>query len=195
MDQQTLDAYDRDAAAFTADWDAQPTPADLQAAVLKFFRPGQTADIGCGSGRDTAWLVQIGFAAIGLDSSEGILAEARRLHPHIDFRRAALPELDGIADGAFSNVLCETVMMHLEPATIPAAVRRLIAILAAGGTLYLSWRLSSGTGSRDKHGRLYAGFDATLVLDQLTQAEILLNEEVLSTSSGKLVRRVVARKP
>jgi trans-aconitate methyltransferase len=86
MDQQTLDAYDRDAAAFTADWDAQPTPADLQAAVLKFFRPGQTADIGCGSGRDTAWLVQIGFAAIGLDSSEGILAEARRLHPHIDFR-------------------------------------------------------------------------------------------------------------
>jgi hypothetical protein len=86
-------------------------------------------------------------------------------------------------------------MMHLEPATIPAAVRRLIAILAAGGTLYLSWRLSSGTGSRDKHGRLYAGFDATLVLDQLTQAEILLNEEVLSTSSGKLVRRVVARKP
>jgi SAM-dependent methyltransferase len=194
MDQQTLDAYDRDAAAFAADWDAQPTPADLQATVLKFFRPGTTADIGCGSGRDTAWLAQKGFAAVGFDSSEGILAEARRLHPHIGFRRAALPDLDGIADGVFTNVLCETVMMHLVPVIIPAATRRLVAILAGGGTLYLSWRVSGGTGSRDKHGRLYAGFDAALVLAQLAQSEILLDEEVLSASSGKLVRRVVARK-
>jgi SAM-dependent methyltransferase len=194
MDQQTLAAYNRDAASFAADWGAQPAGTDLQAAVLKFFSLGPTADIGCGSGRDTAWLAQNGFAAIGFDYSEGLLAEARRLHPGIEFRRAALPELGGIADGSFMNVLCETVIMHLEPALIPQAVRRLVAILKARGTLYLSWRASEGAGSRDKHGRLYAAFDAALVLNELKGVQVLLDEQSGSASSGKLVRRVVARK-
>lgn len=194
MDQKTLTAYDRDAAGFAADWDAQPTPVDLQTAVKEFFAPGATADIGCGSGRDTAWLVQNGFAAIGYDPSEGLLREARRLHPGIEFRRAGLPELGGIADKSFANVLCETVIMHLEPADIPAAAHRLLAILKPAGTLYLTWRVSTPGEDRDKHGRLYAAFDAALVLDQLQQTELLLNEEAVSASSGKLVRRVVARK-
>jgi SAM-dependent methyltransferase len=194
MDQQTLAAYDRDAASFAADWDAQPTATDLQAAVLKFFSLGPTADIGCGSGRDTAWLARAGFCAIGFDYSEGILAEARRLHPGIEFRRAALPELESIADGSFTNVLCETVIMHLEPTLISPAVRRLLAILKPGGTLYLTWRVSEGAGSRDKHGRLYAAFDVGLVLNELKAAPILLDERGDSASSGKLIRRIVARK-
>jgi SAM-dependent methyltransferase len=194
MDQQTLAAYDREAASFAADWDAQPTATDLQGAVLKFFSLGPTADIGCGSGRDTAWLAQNGFAAVGFDYSEGILAEARRLHPGIEFRRATLPGLEGIADSSFTNVLCETVIMHLEPAAIPAAVRRLVAILKSGGTLYLTWRVSEDAGSRDKHGRLYAAFDAALVLNELKAAHVLLDEQSLSASSGKLIRRIVARK-
>jgi SAM-dependent methyltransferase len=195
MDRETIAAYDRDAALFAADWDAQPTATDLQAAVLKSFSPGLTADIGCGSGRDTAWLVQNGFAAVGFDYSEGILAEARRLHPGIELRRAALPELDGIANGSFVNVLCETVIMHLEPVDIPAAVRRLVAILKSGGVLYLTWRVTAQHSNRDKHGRLYAAFDPAAVLNELKPAQVLLDEQSDSASSGKLVRRIVARKP
>jgi SAM-dependent methyltransferase len=193
MDRKTLAAYDQDAAAFAADWAAQPTPVDLQSVVLKFFSPGPTADIGCGSGRDTAWLLHNGFAAVGYDPSEGLLAQARRLHPEVEFRRGGLPELDGVVDQSFVNVLCETVIMHLEPPVIPAAVRRLIAILKPGGTLYLTWRVSDGTSSRDKHDRLYASFDLALVLDEMSGMQLLLSEEAISASSGKLVRRVVAR--
>lgn len=194
MDEETHVAYDRDAALFAADWDAQPAGTDLQATVLKFFNPGPTADIGCGSGRDTAWLARNGFAAIGFDYSEGLLTEARRLHPDVEFRRSVLPKLKGIADGSFTNVLCETVIMHLEPADIPAAVRRLVAILKPGGTLYLTWRVSEGMGTRDKHGRFYAAFDAALVSNELKSAQVLLDEQADSASSGKLVRRIVARK-
>ena len=194
-DEKTLAAYDRKATDFAADWDSQPVPVDLQAAVKKFFARGPTADIGCGSGRDTAWLVENGFAAVGYDPSEGLLVQARRLHPGIKFRRASLPELDGLMDASFANVLCETVIMHLEPAVIPAAVGRLVAILRPGGTLYLTWRLSEGASSRDKDERLYAAFDAKLVLDALKPAALLLNEEAVSSSSGKLIRRVIARSP
>lgn len=194
MDQATLDAYDRQAVFFAADWGAQPTPTDLQGIIRRFFKPGLTADIGCGSGRDTAWLCQNGFSAIGYDPSEGLLAEARRLHPNIPFRRSALPELEDLPSGTFTNVLCETVIMHLAPALIPAAVRRLLCVLENEGTLYLSWRLNETDRSRDEHGRLYACFDEGLVPDALNAATILLDERIGSASSGKVIRRIVARK-
>ncbi len=194
MDARTLAAYDRAAPAFAEDWHGQPAASDMHALLRRFFKPGATADIGCGSGRDTAWLQDNGFPAVGYDASEGLLAEARRRHPGLQFSKASLPALDGIADGSFTNVLCETVIMHLEAASIAASVRRLMAILKPDGTLYLSWRVTKDADRRDDHGRLYAAFDPALVLEGLGSAEILLDEQSDSASSGKLVRRLVARK-
>jgi trans-aconitate methyltransferase len=76
MDDATLSAYDRDAEAFANEWAAQPPPSDLHAAVSKFFVSGPTADIGCGSGRDAAWLNASGYPTTGFDASAGLLAEA-----------------------------------------------------------------------------------------------------------------------
>ena len=57
MDRKTLAAYDTGAAGFARDWHEQPPPADLHALVRRFFRAaGRTADIGCGSGREVAFL-------------------------------------------------------------------------------------------------------------------------------------------
>jgi SAM-dependent methyltransferase len=194
MDDTTLSAYDRDAKVFADDWEAQPPPIDLHAVVGQFFIPGPTADIGCGSGRDAAWLNAHGYPTKGFDASEGLLAEARRRHPQIHFSTAILPGLDGIAEGSFANVLCETVIMHLEPEAIAPAVERLLAILVPGGILYLSWRVTEGADRRDEHGRLYAAFDPERVLRALKATQVLLDQQVGSVSSGKLIRRIVVRK-
>lgn len=195
MDQRTLSAYDLDAHAFATEWASQPAAVDMQAAVKRFFKPGPTADIGCGSGRDTAWLNYVGLPTVGYDPSEGLLAEARRLHPKVRFHRSSLPELHGIANASLANVLCETVIMHLRPALIPRSVQKLLAILQPGGNLYLSWRVTEKADTRDEFGRLYTAFDPVLVLNALEPAEVLLNEQGESASSGRLVRRIVARKP
>ena len=94
--------------------------------VDRFFIPGRTADIDCGSGRDAAWLNVRGYPTKGFDASEGLLTEARRRHPEIEFKMAVLPNLDGIVEGSFANVLCETVIMHLEPEAITPSVERLL---------------------------------------------------------------------
>jgi hypothetical protein len=112
----------------------------------------------------------------------------------VPFHRAILPTLCGVADEALHNVLCETVIMHLPAAVIGPSVERLLAILKPGGTLYLSWRLTSGADVRDPHGRLYAAFEPELVLAVLRRTEILLDEQLISLSSGKAIRRVVTRK-
>ena len=196
MDRQTLAAYDLDAAACAKDWLGQPAPVDLQEVVERFFvRGGTSADIGCGCGREVAWLNANGFSAAGFDASEGLLAEARRRYPSFKFARAELPELKGIGARAYDNVLCETVIMHLDHAQIAPAVRRLLDIVKPSGILYLSWRVTESADLRDAKGRLYAAFDSALVLAELKTTALLLDEEVVSASSGKKIHRLVAKKP
>jgi SAM-dependent methyltransferase len=195
VDRQTLAAYDRDAAAFAKDWHEQPAPIDLQQVVNRFFiKGGATADIGCGSGREVAWLNANGFLAEGFDASDGLLAEARSRYPHLKFAHVELPDLPGIAANAYDNVLCETVIMHLDRALIAPSVRRMLDIARPGGIFYLSWRVTAGADLRDGHGRLYAAFDVSLVRTQLATTTLLLDEEVTSASSAKTIHRLVAQK-
>ncbi|BBB98082.1 MULTISPECIES: class I SAM-dependent methyltransferase [Bradyrhizobium] len=195
MDRATLAAYDKDAAAFAQDWHDQPAPVDLHDIVTRFFiKGGATADIGCGSGREVAWLNAHGFPAEGYDASEGLLTEARARYPTLRFARAELPDLSGIAAGSFDNVLCETVIMHLDHALIVPSVRRMLELVKPGGVLYLSWRVTAGDDARDGHGRLYVAFDTALVRTELAAAELLLDAEVVSASSGKVIHRIIARR-
>ena len=48
---------------------------------------------------------------------------------------------------------------------------------------------------RDAQGRLYAAFDAALVLAELKGTTVLLDEEAVSASSGKKIHRLVVKKP
>jgi SAM-dependent methyltransferase len=194
MDKNTLHAYDHDAARFADEWHTQPSPDDLYALLTQYFSPGPTADIGSGSGRDVAWLHAQGFDAVGYDPSQGLLEQARLRYPKLRFTQSALPELDGVASGQFRNVLCETVIMHLDPAQVAPAVHRLLDILQPGGTLFLSWRVTDGTSQRDQHQRLYASFDKTVVMNACEGNAILLDREDVNISSGKVVHRLVVRK-
>jgi len=195
MDERTLAAYDADAAAYAADWIAQDAPEDMYALLRRHFAPGPTLDVGCGAGRDTAWLAANGFDSRGVDASEGLLAQARATHPALGFDLAVLPALDGVERGAFQNVLCETVLMHLAPDQIGPSARGLLALLRPGGTLYLSWRVTDGASQRDGAGRLYASFDKALVMDALAPGDAILHDEQrVSGSSGKRVHRLIVRK-
>ena len=195
MDRATLAAYDSDAAAYAIDWHEQPAPVDLQEIVARFFiKGGSTADIGCGSGREVAWLSANGYPATGYDASDGLLAEARGRYPQLLFAHAELPGLDCIASNAFDNVLCETVIMHLDRAQIAPSVRRMLDIVKPGGVFYLSWRVTEEADQRDQRGRLYAAFDVALVRAELSAAKTLLDEEVVSASSGKKIHRLVVKK-
>ena len=195
MDTTTLAAYDANAAGYAADWLAQAPPEDMYALLREHFAPGPTLDVGCGAGRDTAWLAANGFEARGVDASPGLLAQACLAHPALRFDLAALPELAGVERAAFQNVLCETVVMHLEPVQVGPSVRSLLALLRPGGTLYLSWRVTDDVSIRDPAGRLYAAFDKAVVMHELAPGDAIVHdEERVSVSSGKRVQRLVARR-
>jgi len=196
VDPETLNAYGAGAEKFAEDWHAQPAPTDLHGLVKRFFHPGgRTADVGCGSGREVAFLAAGGYDAIGYDASDALLEQARLRYPRLSFATAVLPDLAGVPNAAFDNVLCETVIMHLRRPQILSAVQRLLAILKPNGVLYLSWRVTDGADQRDDHGRLYSAFESALIREAVDgSAGVLLDDEPVSASSGKKIHRIVARK-
>jgi SAM-dependent methyltransferase len=133
MNAQTLSAYEASAAVRCQHYRLILSTELLQFAHA-FSHSGQlTADLGCGSGRDVDWLNRHGFPAIGYDASPAMLAEARAAYPDIELYKAALPDLAGIPDSAYANVLCSAVLMNLPRENLITAVFNLARVLQSGG--------------------------------------------------------------
>jgi 2-polyprenyl-3-methyl-5-hydroxy-6-metoxy-1,4-benzoquinol methylase len=193
MDSKTLNAYTKLAGEYSSDWLSQPVPSDMYTLLEKFFiANGETADIGCGNGRDAGWLAAKGFKVSGYDSSAELLSLARKLNPNVRFASALLPCLSEITN-QFDNVMCETVIMHLPNEQIPEAVKNLRRIVKNGGVLYLSWRVTEREDIRHEDGRLYSAFVPEFILDQFSKSSILHFEDVTSASSGKRVCRLICK--
>lgn len=192
MDKTTLDVYDSAAPAFVQRWLAEEEPADVYALFRQFFRPGLTADIGSGSGRDAAWLTANGFPAIGYDLSEGLLAQARTRFPNIEFKKSALPELSEVPARHFDNVVCETVLMHLPRAEIAPAVARMLEILKPGGVIYMSFRITENADHREKDGRLFTAYVGEQVRGALAGQTVLFDATV-ERRPGVMLQRLIAR--
>lgn len=68
--------------------------------------PGTRAlDFGCGAGRSTRFLRDLGFAASGVDISAAMLERARERDPAGDYRQVAPDGVAGLALGSFDLVL------------------------------------------------------------------------------------------
>lgn len=158
MDAQTIAAYELDAGRYASGFESL-AGADLPYLGLAatFFRPGETvADLGCGSGRDAAWLQANGYSVTGYDAVEAMLAEAGRRHPALKLSRAALPDLAEIPAGtSYQNLLCSAVLMHLPAEQHLAAIFRLAELLVPGGRLILTYRYSQSDTTREADGRLF----------------------------------------
>jgi SAM-dependent methyltransferase len=98
--------------------------------------PGRlTLDVGCGEGRVTRDLRELGHNAVGVDSSETMLVAAREADPGGDYLladAAALPFPDGHADFVVA------FMSLMDVDDMPGSVGELARVLEPGGRLALA---------------------------------------------------------
>jgi SAM-dependent methyltransferase len=127
-----LDMYARLEAA-----DALPQFTAIRRRTYELLRPyrGKVLDLGCGTGRAVAELIEDGADAVGLDPDEGALAIARERRPGLDIRHGTADALP-YADGELGGYRADKVL-HLVPD--PAgAVDEARRVLRPGGRIVLS---------------------------------------------------------
>jgi SAM-dependent methyltransferase len=104
---------------------------------------GPVWDVGCGAaGHITRYLADREVEVVGSDISPGVVAEARRRQPGLDFRVADLRRLP-VPDGSLAGILAFYSLIHLPRPQIAVALAEFRRALAPAGVLLLA--MHSGT--------------------------------------------------
>ncbi|WP_280468808.1 class I SAM-dependent DNA methyltransferase [Nocardia cyriacigeorgica] len=99
---------------------------------------GPVADIGCGPGRMTGYLAELGLDVFGIDLSPEMIALAERLHPGPRYAVGTMERLD-IADGSLTGLLAWYSIIHLPPHRVPDVFAEFHRVLADGGYALLGF--------------------------------------------------------
>ena len=103
--------------------------------VHKHVRGIRALDFGCGTGRSTRFLRNLGFQVIGVDVSQAMLAQARDRDPQGDYRWIGEGGLAGLEAGAFDLILAAFTFDNVPDERKIAALPELRRLLARGGRL------------------------------------------------------------
>jgi SAM-dependent methyltransferase len=78
---------------------------DIPAILGNHVHGRQSLDFGCGAGRSTRFLRQLGFEVTGVDIAEDMIRKARELDPSGDYRLIPGDDLSGFPSGTYALVL------------------------------------------------------------------------------------------
>ncbi|MEK0316608.1 class I SAM-dependent methyltransferase [Cohnella sp. 56] len=109
--------------------------------ILAEFNAGKTVlDVGCGPGREVAYLNQAGYEAVGLDNSEPMLAWARAHYPGLSFVDGSQANFS--LQRQFDALYCvgSTFLYNFTNEEVRASLRCFRQHLHAGGLLYMDMR-------------------------------------------------------
>ncbi len=103
------------AALFHGELAAQPLDRALLAGFAELVRAAggaPVADIGCGPGRVTAHLNDIGSPAFGIDLSPQMVAQARQAYPNLRFETGSMLTLD-LPDRCLGGIVAWYSIIHV----------------------------------------------------------------------------------
>lgn len=160
MDRQTIAFYESSADSISSRYESVDSP--VKALYPEFIKAGDVVlDIGCGSGRDIAWLHTQGCKVTGIDPSFQMIKNAKATHPQITdslFQGSLPADLNGISGIPYDIVLLSAVIMHIPDESFVESGIAISRIMKDHGTLIISHCLNrKGLNSqqREANGRLF----------------------------------------
>jgi SAM-dependent methyltransferase len=159
QEQQTLDAYNKNATMFAStrskkkDWWEEKTK-------FRYYLPkGKILDIGSAGGRDANDFIEMGYEYLGIDISEEMIREAKRISPEAIFLRKSVYELDFPKD-SFDGFWATAILLHMPKTRIDEALKSIHNVVINNGIGFIS--LKKGEGERfvegDQYGLPYKRF-------------------------------------
>jgi ubiquinone/menaquinone biosynthesis C-methylase UbiE len=147
---------------------------DLEAVALRTMladlRPVGILELGCGTGKNTQWLMGQAGMLTAVDFSEAMLAKARQqvTAPHVRFVQADLLQPWSFVTGLYGLVTFSLVLEHLEH--LPPIFEKVAAVLRPGGFLYVGelHPFKQYTGSKAKFDTGEGIFELTCFVHHLS---------------------------
>jgi ubiquinone/menaquinone biosynthesis C-methylase UbiE len=101
---------------------------------------GPVADLGCGPGRITAYLRELGMDVFGIDLSPAMIDVARRDHPSLRFEVGSMTDLN-LADASMAGLIAWYSLIHVPDDEIGSVLTQFRRVLRPGGPLLLSFHV------------------------------------------------------
>lgn len=184
MDSKTLHWYDLHGRETATRYESAQSP--LAPYLQRVFPAGcSVLDVGCGSGRDMAFLRSAGFDAWGLEPSATMMQQALNLHPQLEGRilQGGLPDTGLSASHTFDVVMCMASFMHVPARQTSDAAAELCRRVKPGGRLLLSvpsQRTGLDGDAREPGGRLFTPLSQTHLQSLFEGFGLTLKEAFLS---------------
>ncbi|MFD8464248.1 class I SAM-dependent methyltransferase [Streptomyces cyaneofuscatus] len=146
----TRDSYDAIAPAYAefsrGELAAKPLERGVLAVFAELAAAGggglPVADVGCGPGRVTAHLSELGLGldVFGIDLSPQMLAVARQDHPGLRFEEGSMLGLD-LPDGSLGGLLAWYSTIHVPDQELPRVFAEFHRVLAPGAPVQLGFQV------------------------------------------------------
>jgi len=149
MDPQKLSdcqcSYDRIAAEYTRRIAGELEHKPLDRMLLDEFAgrlkgAGRVCDLGCGPGHVARYLSDRGVDVFGIDLSPGMIEQARKLNPVMEFQQGNMLALE-VEDGAWAAIVAFYSIVHIPKTDILQALREMFRALKPGGLLFLAFHI------------------------------------------------------
>ena len=105
--------------------------------VIRYGRPGNLLDIGCGVGAFLELASQWGMEVAGVDASAEAVALAKQRFPSLAITHHLLSGRLPHADGSFDNAVLNQVIEHLPPAILKNTLSESFRVLKPGGRIFI----------------------------------------------------------
>ena len=136
----TLGYYESNVAAICARYEAAQIAQPQELLLSSLIGGMSVLELGCGSGRDGAFLTAGGYDWTGIDGSPAMVEQAKALHPELSGRivchdmREPLP----FADNSFGSAFSFAALMHLAGNEVVRALTDLFRVLVVNAPLVVS---------------------------------------------------------
>ena len=178
-DPATLAYYERAGPHFTHH--SGQAPSRHLDAFLDRLTPGaRILELGCGTGRDSARMVERGFDVDATDAAAAMVAKARERFD-LPARQMRFDQLDAV--DAYDAVWAHACLLHVARADMLAVLTAIRRALKGGGWHYASYKLGQGEG-RDLLGRLHNFPDAEWISAAYGDAGFAIEDSCVYPGKG-----------
>ncbi len=149
-------------------------------------RLGPVCDLGCGPGHIAHYLHELKVDVFGIDLSIGMIEQAKRLNPGIEFQQGNMLALK-IEDGVLGGIVAFYSIIHIPQDQILKALREMNRTMRSGGLLLLAFHV----GEEEIHLEEWWGMKVALKTIFLKSSEV----KVLMENAGFEIEEVIEREP